>query len=80
MLGLLILSSAQALSADVLLLVHGYMSGAQAWRHSGVSQALEGQRWAEQGILHARSIFNNASQIGASRIRRRKHCRAPLPA
>ena len=39
--------------ADVMLLVHGYLSGAQSWDSSGVVPVLQRQGWRRAGILVA---------------------------
>lgn len=43
----------QPVRADVLVLVHGYMSAASAWDVSGVNQVLAANGWQPAGVLAA---------------------------
>lgn len=43
----------QAVRADVLVLVHGYLSGAQSWDTSGVTAVLQRQGWRHAGVYVA---------------------------
>jgi triacylglycerol lipase len=44
---------ASALRADVLVLIHGYLSGAQSWDTSGINTVLERAGWHRAGIFIA---------------------------
>ena len=46
---------ASALRADVLVLIHGYLSGAQSWDASGITTVLEHAGWHRAGIYAAGS-------------------------
>lgn len=50
LLGLLV-ALVQPLRADVLVLVHGYMSDARTWEISGVTQVLAANGWSPTGVL-----------------------------
>lgn len=50
LLGLLVLLS-QPLRADVLVLVHGYMSDARTWDINGVTRTLAANGWVPSGVL-----------------------------
>jgi len=52
LMGLLVLL-VQPVRADVLVLVHGYMSDARTWDISGVTQVLAANGWAPAGVLTA---------------------------
>ena len=43
----------QAVRADVLVLVHGYLSGPQSWDTSGVTAVLQRQGWRHAGVYVA---------------------------
>jgi pimeloyl-ACP methyl ester carboxylesterase len=45
------------LSADVAVLVHGYLGSAYSWQHSGVNAALSSQGWQPAGIITPRGIL-----------------------
>ena len=45
--------SSMAARADVLVLVHGYLSGAQSWDASGVTGVLQQHDWQRAGIYVA---------------------------
>jgi pimeloyl-ACP methyl ester carboxylesterase len=47
---LFLLFASVNVSADVLVLVHGYLSGAQTWDENGITQALDSQ-WQRGGVL-----------------------------
>ena len=47
--------------ADVLLLVHGYLSGAAAWETSGVNQILADNGWQRTGLYRAGGFVEAAS-------------------
>ena len=40
----------QAVRADVLVLVHGYLSGAQSWDASGITRVLQRAGWRHAGV------------------------------
>jgi triacylglycerol lipase len=42
---------ASALRADVLVLIHGYLSGAQSWDASGITTVLEHAGWHRAGVF-----------------------------
>jgi len=44
---------ASALRADILVLVHGYLSGAQSWDASGITAVLEYAGWHRAGLFTA---------------------------
>jgi len=44
---------ASTLRADVLVLVHGYLSGAQSWDTSGITAVLEHAGWHRAGVFAA---------------------------
>jgi pimeloyl-ACP methyl ester carboxylesterase len=45
-----LLGGAQA-RADILLLVHGYLAGADSWQHTGINDALDTHGWKRVGLL-----------------------------
>jgi hypothetical protein len=56
MLAFLILAGglfASALRADVLVLIHGYLSSAQSWDASGITAVLEHAGWHRAGVFVA---------------------------
>jgi pimeloyl-ACP methyl ester carboxylesterase len=56
MLAILVLAAglfASALRADVLVLIHGYLSGAQSWDASGITAVLENAGWHRAGLFTA---------------------------
>jgi triacylglycerol lipase len=44
---------ASTLRADILVLIHGYLSGAESWDSSGISAVLERAGWRRAGVLAA---------------------------
>ncbi len=66
-------------SAEVLLLVHGYLSGADAWQYSGVSRALDGAGWIEQGVIVMTPAGAKVLEMPAPRQSDREVYRAQLP-
>ncbi len=59
--------SIQSLKADVLVLVHGYMSGAKTWETSGVTSILQANGWGRAGILLPQSNQSFASLYPATK-------------
>ncbi len=49
--GLLGLLISRLVSADILVLVHGYASGAQTWEFSGINSELDARGWQRAGVL-----------------------------
>jgi len=47
----LLLAASNPVRAEVLVLVHGYMSGAFSWEASGINALLETNGWSRGGIL-----------------------------
>ena len=47
---LLLLALATGVRADMLVLVHGYLSGGPTWDHNGVTVALQQNGWRHGGV------------------------------
>ena len=57
--------------ADVVLLIHGYLSGAQGWDTHGVSGALERAGWKRAGSGHHFMMVSNPTrQCGMTQTKR----------
>jgi pimeloyl-ACP methyl ester carboxylesterase len=56
-LSLLLSLSSLPLSADVAVLIHGYLGSAYSWQHSGVNAALVSHGWQAAGIITPRGIL-----------------------
>jgi pimeloyl-ACP methyl ester carboxylesterase len=54
---LLMFLTSLPLSADVAVLVHGYLGSAYSWQHSGVNAALARHGWQPAGIITPRGIL-----------------------
>jgi pimeloyl-ACP methyl ester carboxylesterase len=52
-LGVAAVAFVSALRADVVLLIHGYLSGAESWDASGITTALERVGWQRAGVFAA---------------------------
>ena len=48
---LLLITMARPASAELLVLVHGYLGSARSWESSGVNQALEQDGWRRAGVV-----------------------------
>ena len=53
--------------ADVVVLVHGYLSGAPSWDASGVVPVLESRGWRRAGVLPA-GPTNGTTALGATTV------------
>jgi pimeloyl-ACP methyl ester carboxylesterase len=56
-LSLLLTLSSLPLSADVAVLIHGYLGSAYSWQRSGVNAALVSHGWQAAGIITPRGIL-----------------------
>ncbi|MES9968787.1 MAG: alpha/beta fold hydrolase [Candidatus Thiodiazotropha sp.] len=56
------------LSADVAVLIHGYLGSAHSWQHSGVNAALVGQGWQPAGIITPRGLLPAPVDAGANKF------------
>ncbi|MEW8228517.1 MAG: alpha/beta fold hydrolase [Candidatus Thiodiazotropha endolucinida] len=56
-LSLLLSLTSLPLTADVAVLVHGYLGSAYSWQHSGVNAALMSHGWQPAGIITPRGLL-----------------------
>jgi len=63
----LFFSLTQTIKADVLVLVHGYMSGAKVWETTGISEVLQKNGWGRAGVLFPQTGLSLASAYPATK-------------
>ena len=61
LLPLLLVMQTQTLSADVLVLVHGYLGDALSWERSGVSSVLQQNGWRRAGVVTPTGVYPSSN-------------------